>query len=165
MSGVNTLRRADGRTAGAEVAYGAAESGRLVVCDRCQRLLLPYERHASHAQLCRTAATRQESWGSILDGWVLRSNTTDIMIRKIAIGLAALAMATAGSTLTAPALPGGGSHAVAQSVGHADNNIDKVVYRRWGRRGVIVQRKFAPAYGFRHPVLGRGVVVHHHHVW
>jgi hypothetical protein len=30
MTGLNTLRRADERTEGAEVAYGAAESGRLV---------------------------------------------------------------------------------------------------------------------------------------
>ena len=90
----------------------------------------------------------------------------DIMMRNIAIGLAALAIATAGSTLTAPALPGGGTLGVTQSVGHGDNsNIDKVVVRRWGRRGVIVHRRFGPVYGFRHPVLGRGVVVHRYHVW
>jgi hypothetical protein len=91
----------------------------------------------------------------------------DIIMRNIAIGLAALTIATAGSALTAPALPSVGSLGVAQSVGHVDNNnIDKVVFRRRrGRRLVIVQRKFVPAYGFRHPVLGRGVVVHRHHVW
>jgi hypothetical protein len=80
----------------------------------------------------------------------------DIIMRKVAIGLAALTIATAGSTLTALALPGGGSLGVAQSVGHADNNnIDKVFLRRWGRRGVVVHHKFVPAYGFH-----RGVVVH-----
>lgn len=90
----------------------------------------------------------------------------DIMMHKIAIGLAAVTIATAGSTLTAPALPGGDSLGVAQSVGHGDNtNVDQVVFRRrWGRRGVVVHRKYVPAYGFHHPVLRRGVVVHKH-VW
>jgi hypothetical protein len=88
----------------------------------------------------------------------------DIMMRMTAIGLAALTIATACSTLTAQALPGGGTLGVAQSVGHRDsNNIDQVVFRR-GRRGVVVHRKFVPAFGFHHPVLGRGVVVHKH-VW
>jgi hypothetical protein len=81
-------------------------------------------------------------------------------MRKIVIGLAALTIATAGSTLTASALPGAGSLGVAQSLGHADNNIDKVFFRRrWGRRGVVVHHRFVPAYGFH-----RGVVVHKH-VW
>jgi hypothetical protein len=86
----------------------------------------------------------------------------DIIMRKIAIGLAALTIATAGLTLSAPALPGGGSLDVAQSVGHADNkNIDKVVFRRGRfRRGVVVHH-FGPAYGF-HPVLGRRKTVIHH---
>jgi hypothetical protein len=79
-----------------------------------------------------------------------------MIMRKVAIGLAALAIATAGSTLTAPALPGEGSLGVAQSVGHADNNnIDKVFFRRLG----VVHHKFVPAYGFY-----RGVVIHKH-VW
>jgi hypothetical protein len=84
-----------------------------------------------------------------------------MIMRKVAIGLAALTIAVAGSTLTAAALPGEGSLGVAQSVGHADNNnIDKVFFRRrWGRRGVVVHHKFVPTYGFH-----RGVVVHKH-VW
>jgi hypothetical protein len=90
----------------------------------------------------------------------------DIIMRKVAIGLAALTIATAGSTLTAPALPGGGSLGVAQSVGHADNsNVDKVFFRRWGRRGVVVHHKFVPAYGFHRGIgFRRGVIVHKH-VW
>jgi hypothetical protein len=84
-----------------------------------------------------------------------------MIMRKVAIGLAALTIATAGSTLTASALPGEASLGIAQSVGHADNNnIDKVFFRRrWARRGVVVHHKFVPAYGFH-----RGVVVHKH-VW
>ncbi len=83
-----------------------------------------------------------------------------MIMRKVTIGLAALMIATVGSTLTAPALPGEASLGVSQSVGYADNNnIDKVFFRRWGRRGVVVHRKFVPAYGFH-----RGVVVHKH-VW
>jgi hypothetical protein len=133
------------------------------VCDRCQRLLLPCY-GTPHTRNCAARLQSVRNCGGlILNGWV-RSKTTDIMMRKIAIGLAALTIATAGSTLTAPALPGGGSLRVAQSAGHADNNIERSSIGRWGRRGVIVQRKFVPAYGFRHPVLGRGVVVHHHHV-
>jgi len=78
-------------------------------------------------------------------------------MRKIAIGLATLTIATAASTLTAPAIPGGGSLVIKQSVGHADinNNVDQVTWRRarwgrwgrWGGRGVIVHRRFGPAWG------------------
>jgi hypothetical protein len=89
-------------------------------------------------------------------------------MRKIAIGLAALTIATAGSTLTASALPGGGSLGVAQSVGHGDN-IDKVVWRGRGvvvhrgfgpgfRRGFVARRGFGRVYGFR-PGFRRGFVV------
>jgi hypothetical protein len=79
-------------------------------------------------------------------------------MRKIAIGLAALTIATAGSTLTAPALPGGGSLAVAQSVGHGDN-ISKVFWRHRGfHRGFVARRGFGRVYGFR-PGLRRGFVV------
>ena len=93
-----------------------------------------------------------------------------IMMRKIAIGLATVTIALAGSTLMAPALPGGGSLGVAQSVGNGDN-IDKVTFRRGGfrrgvavgrgvafRRGFAVRRGFGRAYGFR-PGFRRGVVV------
>jgi hypothetical protein len=92
------------------------------------------------------------------------------MMRKMAIGLATVTIAIAGSTLMAPALPGGGSLGVAQSVGNGDN-IDKVTFRRGGfrggvgfRRGVGVRRGFAfrrgvgRAYGFR-PGFRRGFVV------
>src|SRR5215475_7764527 len=92
----------------------------------------------------------------------------DIIMRKIAIGLAALTIATAGSTLTAPALPGAGSVGVAQSVGHGDN-IDKVFWRRGVvvhpgfhpgfHRGFVVRRPFGRVYGF-HPGFHRGFVVH-----
>jgi hypothetical protein len=89
-------------------------------------------------------------------------------MRKVAIGLAALTIATAGSTLTAAALPGGGSLGVAQSVGHGDN-IDKVFWRGRGfvvhrgfhpgfRRGFVVHRGFGRVYGFR-PGFRRGFVV------
>lgn len=88
-------------------------------------------------------------------------------MRKIAIGVAALTMATAVSTLTAPAVPGAGSPGVAQSVGHGDGNtVDKVAYRRRGAYGfrhpVMGRRVYVPAYGFRHPVLGRRVAVRRH---
>ena len=88
-------------------------------------------------------------------------------MRKIAIGLTAMTIALAGSTLVAPALPGGSSLGVAQSVGSGDNlNIDKVTFRRGGfrrgvgfrRRGFIVRRGFGPAFGFR-PGFRRGFVV------
>ncbi len=89
-----------------------------------------------------------------------------IMMRNVAIGLAALAVATAGSTLTAPALPGGDAPGIARSAGHGDNsNIEKVAVRRWGRRGAFASRRFGPIYGFHHPVLGRKVLVHRYHVW
>src|SRR5216684_9355482 len=39
---------------------------------------------------------------------VLRTNGVSIMMRKIAIGLVAAAIATGGSTLSASAIPGGG---------------------------------------------------------
>jgi hypothetical protein len=59
-----------------------------------------------------------------------------MIMRKAAIGFAALTIAIAGSTLSAAALPGESSLGVAQSVGHADNNnIDKVFFRR--RRAVV----------------------------
>ena len=80
-------------------------------------------------------------------------------MHKIAIGLAALTIAIAGSTLTAPALPGEGSLAVAQSIGHGDNdNIDKVFWRGRGfHRGFVVHRRFGRVYGFR-PGFRRGFV-------
>ena len=88
-------------------------------------------------------------------------------MRKIAIGLAALTIATAGSTLTAPALPGGGSLGVAQSVGHGDN-VDKVIWRRGVvvrpgfhpgfHHGFVVRRGFGRVYGF-HPGFHRRFVV------
>jgi hypothetical protein len=87
----------------------------------------------------------------------------DIMMRKIAFGLAALTIATAGSTLTALALPGG-SLGVAQSVGHADNNnIDKVTLRRTRafHYGITVP-PLRRAFGF-HPILGRRKTVTHHY--
>jgi hypothetical protein len=87
------------------------------------------------------------------------------MMRKIAIGLAAMTITIAGSTLTAPALPGGGSLGVAQSIGNGGDNIDKVTFRRGGfrrgvgfRRGFAFRRGFGRAYGFR-PGFRRGFVV------
>ncbi len=110
------------------------------------------------ARLCRTAATRRELSSLILKGWVVR--TMGIIMRKIAIGLAALTIATAGSTLTASALPGGGSLDVVQSIGHGDN-IDKVFWRGRGfHRGFVVHRRFGRfgrVYGF-HPGFRRGFV-------
>jgi hypothetical protein len=85
-------------------------------------------------------------------------------MRKVAIGLAALTIATAGLTLTAAAFPGGGSLGVTQSVGHGDN-IGKVFWRGRGfvvhpgfRRGFVVRRGFGRVYGF-HPGFRRGFVV------
>jgi hypothetical protein len=86
------------------------------------------------------------------------------VMRKIAFGLAALTIATAGSTLTAPALPGGGSLGVTQSVGHPDNNdIDKVTLRRTRafHYGITVP-PLRRAFGF-HPILGRRKTVTHHY--
>lgn len=73
-------------------------------------------------------------------------------MRKMAVGLAALTVATAGSTLTAPALPSGGPLSVAQHVRRGDN-VDQVHWRE-------SDRKVAPAYGFQHPILGRQVHKH-----
>jgi hypothetical protein len=53
-----------------------------------------------------TTATHKEWSSLILKGWGAENNV-DIIMRKVAIGLAALTIATAGSTLTASALPGG----------------------------------------------------------
>jgi hypothetical protein len=73
-------------------------------------------------------------------------------MRKIAIGLAALTIATASSALIASALPGGDSLGVEQSVGHGDG-IDKVFWR--GRHhGFVVHRGFGRVYGF-HPGFHR----------
>ena len=87
----------------------------------------------------------------------------DIMMRKTAMSLAALTIATAGSVLSAPALPGGGSLAVTQSVGHADN-IDKVTLRRARafRYGIVIP-PLNRAFGFHGPVLGhRKTGIHRH---
>jgi hypothetical protein len=84
------------------------------------------------------------------------------MMRKLAFGLAALTIATAGSTLTALALPGGGSPGVAQSVGHTgNNNLDKVTLRRTRafRYGITVP-PLRRAFGF-HPILGHRIIHHY----
>jgi hypothetical protein len=85
------------------------------------------------------------------------------MMGKIAFGLTALTIATAGSTLTALALPGGTSLGVAQSLGHVDNNIDEVTLRRTRafHYGINVP-PLRRAFGF-HPILGRRRTVIHHY--
>ena len=59
------------------------------------------------------------------------AKTMDIMMRRIGIGLMALTIATAGLTVSAPALPGGSSIGVAQSAGRGDSNdVDRVHFQR-----------------------------------
>src|SRR4029077_6295602 len=58
-----------------------------------------------------TRAGNRNSAGTaefILKGWGAQSNGVSIMMRKLAIGLAAVVIATAGSTLSASAKPPGG---------------------------------------------------------
>jgi hypothetical protein len=54
------------------------------------------------------AATEWELLGLIRKGWGAQNERVSIMMRKIAIGLVAAAIATAGSTLSASAIPSGG---------------------------------------------------------
>ena len=84
------------------------------------RALLAYS-----ARLCRTVATPVGTLSLIHNGWGAERYGVSIMTRRIAIGLAAVTIVAASCTLTASAIPGGGSLGVAQSVDHGDN-VDKV---------------------------------------
>src|SRR5258707_14109069 len=69
------------------------------------------------------------------------------MIRKIAIGLAAVTIATASSTLTASALPGGGTLGVANSGGDGFTTVG------FGRSGFWFGRGFCFHPGFGPPAV------------
>jgi hypothetical protein len=58
---------------------------------------------------CRTLQLNRSRWGLTRKGWGASPNKwSSIMMRKIAIGLTAAAIITAGSTLSASAIYGGG---------------------------------------------------------
>lgn len=66
------------------------------------------------------------------------AKTMDIMMRRIAIGLTALTIATAALTVSAPAFPGGRSIGVAQSAGRGDSNdVDTVHFRGPGSQSFL----------------------------
>ena len=68
-----------------------------------------WDSEAGHRAILPHAATQSEPLGLIRKGWGASPNKwNSIMMHKIAIGLAAAAIATAGSTLSASAFPGGG---------------------------------------------------------
>jgi len=68
-----------------------------------------WDSEAGHRAILPHAATQWEPLGLIRKGWGASPNKwSSIMMHKIAIGLAAAAIATAGSTLSASAFPGGG---------------------------------------------------------
>ena len=90
------------------------------------------------------------------------------MVRKIAIGLAAVTIATASLTLTASAIPGGGTLSVANSgddgfttVGFGRGGFGRGGFGRGGfgrggfGRGFGFHRGFGPRFGF-HRGFGRG---------
>jgi hypothetical protein len=101
---------------------------------------------AHSARLCRTVATPIGTLSSIHKGWGAQSYGVSIMMRKIAIGLAAVTIATASSMLTASALPGGGTLGVANSGG---DGLTAVGFGRGGFRGEFGHRGFGRGFGRR----------------
>jgi hypothetical protein len=75
---------------------------------RSSAFLWASDSEAGYEQLCRTAATHRKPLSLIRRGWGAQNDGVSIMMRKIAIGLAAAAIAIGGSTLSASAAKGGG---------------------------------------------------------